>query len=107
MRAALMSQLPVFDSPASSLANQFLWGSWTDGNMGVLLRAPDGMDVSSQGNHAQATLMHASIKPPNPMYPTHGDPQCFSNGQCQDGDDWPHCNDDEGPWGYATVGIVV
>lgn len=75
--------------------------------MGVLLRAPDGMDVSSQGNHAQATLMHASIKPPNPMYPTHGDPQCFSNGQCQDGDDWPHCNDDEGPWGYATVGIVV
>merc|ERR1712232_1046004 len=41
------------------------------------------------------------------MYPTHGNIMCFLLGQCQDGDGFPDCTSDEGPWGYGTVGIVV
>jgi len=74
--------------------------------MGILVRAPDGNDPSMFNNWVQASYIHASLKPPNPAYPTAANPQCHSNGQCQDGDWWPDCStgrDTDGPWGYATA----
>lgn len=78
-----------FVSPATQNANHLLWGDWDKGEYGVLVRALDWFDDPKHmagyfhKKHPNATLyylpaslLHASLRPSNSMFPFGDRPSC-------------------------------
>lgn len=74
-------------------------------NKGVLVRVPDFFDDGGNQQVKPATFWHNDIFSPSQMYPTVESPWCPNDG-------WDgfynqgSCGGD-GPWTYATVGVVI
>jgi len=74
-------------------------------NKGVMVRSPDFFDGGDE-KVLPATFWHNDIYAPSQMYPTISSPWCPNNG-------WDgyyntnSCKNDEGPWNFATVGVVM
>jgi len=88
------------------MLNDYLYGDWNTGLIGILLRSSDGDSPSQFNGQIQATYMHASIKAPNPSYPSIATPLCPSPGQCNDNSKLPGpiCGgDNDVAWNYATL----
>ena len=88
----------------ASLLNRYLWGDWSTGYMGVLMRSPDIFD-EKPGN-VVGTYQHVGVKPPNPLYPQN-DPQWPSSGRCYQGDATDDQLQEFDTWQYASVGVAV
>ena len=69
MAPSLCSDSTIYSSPASQLANRYLYSTCGD-NYGLLVRAWDNLDHGKDERlRTPASILHALIQPRNSMYP--------------------------------------
>lgn len=78
-----------FISPTAAISNRLLWGDWSKGEYGLLVRGLDYFDTAKYMNYLlyekypnetlhylPASFVHASLRPSNAMFPSDGQPSC-------------------------------